>query len=65
MTLYYIDDTGVLENATLAAYIQIETPREEAWKVFSRFDKEWWKNISKEAKIHLTVDMEAIAPKEL
>lgn len=57
MDLYYISETGSLESATLAAYIKINIPREEANEIFSRFDEEWWSNISKEAKTLLMVDM--------
>jgi hypothetical protein len=65
MTLYYIDETGWLEDASLAAYIQTDMPREKAQEIFSQFDEEWWENISKEAKCLITVDKEAVAAKEL
>jgi hypothetical protein len=57
MDLYYMSETGSLESATLAAYIKISIPREDANEVFSRFDDEWWVNISKQAKTLLMVDM--------
>lgn len=57
MILHHISETGSLESATLAAYINTDTPREKAKDIFSQFDKEWWKNISKEAKNILMVDM--------
>ncbi len=57
MDLYYISETGSLESATLAAYIKINAPIESMKDIFSCFDKEWWNNISKEAKTLLMVDM--------
>ena len=58
MTLYYINEAGPLESATLASYIKPDMPREKARELFSQFDKEWWQKISKEAKYYLTVDMD-------
>ncbi len=57
MDLYYMSETGSLESATLAAYIKVNIPREEANEIFPRFDDEWWNSISKEAKPILIVDM--------
>ncbi len=57
MDLYYVSETGSLESANLAAYIKINIPREKAEDIFSRFDEEWWDNISKKAKTLLMVDM--------
>jgi len=52
-----MSETGSLESATLAAYIKTSIPRERVEDVFSRFDGEWWDNISKEAKTIIMVDM--------
>lgn len=57
MLLHYISETGTLESATLAAYINTDTPREKAKDIFSQFDKEWWKDMSKDAKKCFMVDM--------
>jgi hypothetical protein len=58
MTLYYIDETGWIGGATLAAYIQADMPREKAQELFSQFDEEWWEQISEEAKHFIMVDRE-------
>jgi hypothetical protein len=58
MTLYYIDDTGLVEHATLAVYIQLDMPREEAREIFSQFDDDWWEKVSEEAQLRITVDRE-------
>ena len=57
MDLYYMSETGSLESATLAAYIKTSIPRERVEGVSSRFDEEWWNNISQEAKTIIMVDM--------
>jgi uncharacterized membrane protein YsdA (DUF1294 family) len=57
MDLYYMSETGSLESATLTAYIKASIPRERVEDIFSRFDEEWWDNISKEAKTIIMVDM--------
>jgi len=58
MTLYYISETGSLDSATLAAYIEINIPIEEAKEVFSQFRKEMWQKISRQAKHLVTVGMD-------
>ncbi|HWS85082.1 MAG TPA: hypothetical protein VN207_12580 [Ktedonobacteraceae bacterium] len=58
MTLYYISETGSLDSATLAAYIEMDVLTEETKQEFSRFRKEMWQKISKEAKHLITVGMD-------
>ncbi|SRR6266705_5339686 len=58
MTLYYISETGSLDSATLAAYIEIDIPIEEAKEIFSQFRKEMWQKISRQAKHLVTVGMD-------
>jgi hypothetical protein len=58
MTLYYISETGSLESATLAAYIEMDNFTEETKQIFSQFRKEMWQKISTEAKHLITVDMD-------
>ncbi|HWS83241.1 MAG TPA: hypothetical protein VN207_03185 [Ktedonobacteraceae bacterium] len=57
MLLFYISDIGTLESATLSAYINTETSREKAKDIFSQFEKEWWENMSKDAKKRFMVDI--------
>lgn len=57
MLLHYVSETKSLESATLAAYVNTNTPREKAKDIFSQFDKEWSRNISKEAKNLIMVDI--------
>ena len=57
LLLHYISETGTLESATLAAYVNTDAPEEKAKDIFSQFDKKWWRSISKEAKGRLMVDM--------
>ncbi|HMH10903.1 MAG TPA: hypothetical protein VK553_09350 [Candidatus Nitrosopolaris rasttigaisensis] len=46
----YISETESLESATLAAYINTDTPEEKAKDIFSQFDKEWWEVYQKKQK---------------
>ncbi|HEY4032929.1 MAG TPA: hypothetical protein VGL94_03080 [Ktedonobacteraceae bacterium] len=55
MTLYYISETGSLDSAILAAYIEMETLTQEIKERFSYFRKEMWQKISMEAKHRITV----------
>jgi hypothetical protein len=57
MILHYMSETGSLESATLAAYIKTDFPRNIARDIFSQFEKEWWKNISKAAINLIMIDM--------
>jgi hypothetical protein len=57
LLLFCVDETASLEYATLAAYIETETPEAKTKDVFAQFDKEWSKNISKEAKRRIMVDI--------
>jgi hypothetical protein len=58
MALYYISETGSLESATLAAYVEMDNLTEETKKMFSSFRKEIWQKISKEAKHLITVGLD-------
>jgi len=58
VTLYYISETGSLDDATLAAYIETDLSIEETKEIFSKFYKECWQELSKEARHLITVDFE-------
>jgi len=58
MALRYTSETGSLESVTLAAYIKTDLPEQKAEEVFSEFDEEWWENISEDAKLFVTVDLD-------
>src|SRR5260370_27301982 len=58
MALRYTSETGSLESATLAAYIKTDLPEQKAEEVFSKFDEEWCENISEDAKLFVTVDLD-------
>jgi|SRR6266550_2136394 len=58
MALRYTSETGSLESATLAAYIKTDLPEQKAEEVFSKFDEEWWENISEDAKLFVSVDLD-------
>jgi hypothetical protein len=58
MALRYTSETGSLESATLAAYIKTDLPEKQAEEIFSKFDEEWWENISEDAKLFMTVDLD-------
>jgi len=58
MALRYTSETGSLESVTLAAYIKTDLPDQKAEEVFSKFDEEWWENISEDAKLFVTVDLD-------
>jgi hypothetical protein len=58
MALRYTSETGSLESVTLAAYIKTDLPEQRAEEVFSKFDEEWWNNISEDAKLFVTVDLD-------
>ncbi len=58
MALYYISETGLLDDATLAAYIETDLSIEETKEIFSKFYKECWQEVSKESRYLITVDFE-------
>jgi hypothetical protein len=58
MALRYTSETRSLESATLAAYIKTDLPEQKAEEVFSQFDEAWWENISEDAKLFITVDLD-------
>jgi hypothetical protein len=58
MALRYTSETGSLESVTLAAYIKTDFPGQQAEEIFSKFDEEWWENISENAKLFVTVDLD-------